>query len=135
MRLEELWLRDARVCHLCLEEVEWREASRDHIIPRYYNGSNAPSNLKLAHKACNEARSAFSIDVYSVEEYRAIRASRLGPSRPFREQSRPRSFKHVPRWRCAWCGGSNSSAVVVPIAKEALSYRLCSHCQHRNYVQ
>ena len=149
MRLLALWERDLRVCHLCQEQVALDEASRDHVIPKSARGSNAESNLRLAHKACNSFRMSHAVDAFSVEEYRAARQAALA-RQPFK---RPRAAKKrerlmwpesnyviqdggwlvavvgpaplarsIARWRCNWCGGNNVEGSNV-----------CSHCFHTTW--
>jgi 5-methylcytosine-specific restriction endonuclease McrA len=55
--------RQEGVCWLCgkaidrsLPPTDPRAASIDHILPRSRGGSDAPSNLAVAHRRCNEAR-------------------------------------------------------------------------------
>lgn len=56
--------RDKWICWLCgepvREEIVWRNKndspSLDHVIAQCDGGSNAQSNLKLAHRKCNNER-------------------------------------------------------------------------------
>ena len=53
--------RDGDNCWLCGERISknargQRRGTLDHVIPRSLGGPNSIMNLKLAHKACNEAR-------------------------------------------------------------------------------
>jgi hypothetical protein len=55
--------RDGWICHLCGEEVDRalpplhpQAASCDHLLPRSQGGTDRQSNLKLAHRICNEER-------------------------------------------------------------------------------
>ena len=54
--------RDGPNCHICGGLMNFDRPRRktgatvDHVIPRSQGGSNDISNLKLAHKRCNEAR-------------------------------------------------------------------------------
>lgn len=57
-----LFERDGNKCHLCGLPMSIYHpnhplgATIDHLIPRSQGGNNDISNLKLAHKRCNEAR-------------------------------------------------------------------------------
>lgn len=136
MRLNELWLRDARVCQLCLEDVVWAEASRDHKVPKAHKGRNNPENLHLAHVICNNFRDVRGLDAISAEAYRANRRLRLANGPVARDQIPPKMAPSVPKpaaWRCAWCGGNNYSRMERPA--EGHSYRECSHCLHRRYAE
>jgi len=56
--IEQLWERDEGICWLCEDyvDLEFDEPTRDHVIPHAQGGSDHPSNLKLAHRECNEVR-------------------------------------------------------------------------------
>jgi len=64
--IDKLGDRDGWSCHICGKPVPQRRfrrrslrgqaPTRDHVIPQREGGPNAASNLRLAHKACNEAR-------------------------------------------------------------------------------
>lgn len=45
--------RDGYVCGLCGLEVPEDDVHMDHIVPRSLGGSDALSNLQVAHSACN----------------------------------------------------------------------------------
>ncbi len=51
-----VWERDDHLCHLCGDEVQLDEASRDHLIPRAHGGPTTFENVALAHKKCNSRR-------------------------------------------------------------------------------
>lgn len=74
--LKELHKRDEGICHLCLEYVDPRLATRDHVIrlrewlKQVENMSwNNSTNIKLAHKSCNHKRGPMT-----VEEYKFMRS-------------------------------------------------------------
>lgn len=55
--------RDGWICHLCGEHVDKtlppehpRSATCDHLVPHSKGGTNRNSNLKLAHRICNQLR-------------------------------------------------------------------------------
>ena len=53
--------RDGDNCWLCGERVGkntrgQRRGTLDHVVPKKFDGPNSISNLRLAHKECNEAR-------------------------------------------------------------------------------
>jgi 5-methylcytosine-specific restriction endonuclease McrA len=54
--LDALMARDGYRCWLCGLPVTRRRASRDHVIPRSKGGKNRASNLRLAHRRCNQRR-------------------------------------------------------------------------------
>jgi hypothetical protein len=63
VRLRELGDRDAWTCWVCTGEVDPsavsgspHAASVDHVVPRARGGTNAPTNLRLAHRRCNGQR-------------------------------------------------------------------------------
>lgn len=53
---ERIAERDNHICHICKQNVKKDERSVDHIVPRAFGGTNADSNLKLAHSRCNSNR-------------------------------------------------------------------------------
>lgn len=44
------------ICALCGNEVDLKDASRDHIIPRAAGGGNGRDNIQLTHKTCNNRK-------------------------------------------------------------------------------
>lgn len=54
--LDALMVRDGYRCWLCGLPVTRRRATRDHVIPRSKGGKNRASNLRLAHRRCNQRR-------------------------------------------------------------------------------
>lgn len=55
--LLDLAKRDKWICHVCTGRVlKLSHATRDHIMPKAYGGTNARENLALAHKWCNKAK-------------------------------------------------------------------------------
>jgi len=53
--------RDGLACYYCTRPLDLKlrdpngyEVTVEHIVPRAYGGSNAMSNLALAHSICNE---------------------------------------------------------------------------------
>lgn len=57
---EALYLRDRAICGICLEKVDIRDASVDHVVPVSawdWNanplGPHVESNVQLAHLRCN----------------------------------------------------------------------------------
>jgi hypothetical protein len=69
-----IYERDQWTCQICMEAVdpdatdEWRP-TLDHIVPRSHDGSDDPSNLRLAHLWCNSVRGDLSY--YSDEDLQA----------------------------------------------------------------
>jgi len=52
-----VFARDGGVCQLCREPVRFGQLwTADHIKPSSHGGTGLLSNLRLAHKRCNEAR-------------------------------------------------------------------------------
>jgi 5-methylcytosine-specific restriction endonuclease McrA len=63
LTLEQLGERDGWRCHLCRRPVSSRlrsphprSATFDHLIPVSNAGTDAPENLRLAHRVCNTRR-------------------------------------------------------------------------------
>jgi hypothetical protein len=54
--LDRLWKRDKKICWLCGLFCPRAEATRDHVIPLAWGGTNEQANIRLAHKKCNEER-------------------------------------------------------------------------------
>ena len=57
--------RDGRLCHVCgkpvldgLPAFDPQQATLDHVVEHAAGGSNDVGNLRLAHRVCNEQRSA-----------------------------------------------------------------------------
>jgi len=55
-QLKYLINRDKRICWICVLDVDYEDASRDHLIPRSMGGPNSIWNIRLAHRACNNNR-------------------------------------------------------------------------------
>lgn len=47
------------ICAGCGNEVDLKDASRDHIIPRAAGGGNGRDNIQLMHKWCNNRKGHF----------------------------------------------------------------------------
>jgi 5-methylcytosine-specific restriction endonuclease McrA len=63
LSIDQLGERDGWRCHLCRRRVSRtmrsphpRSASFDHLIPVSHGGTDAPENLRLAHRGCNSRR-------------------------------------------------------------------------------
>lgn len=63
--LSEIAARDGRTCHLCQSAVDMTLSGNqawgptiDHLIPISKGGADAPDNVALAHRTCNERRGA-----------------------------------------------------------------------------
>jgi 5-methylcytosine-specific restriction endonuclease McrA len=64
-QLDLIYLRDGAVCQLCGEHVERADASRDHIKRIIYctkAEARSLTNMRLAHKRCNEQRDDYEDD-------------------------------------------------------------------------
>jgi 5-methylcytosine-specific restriction endonuclease McrA len=54
----QLWYRDKGICQLCRKPIRLGQLSTgDHLKPVSHGGATILSNLRLAHVACNTARS------------------------------------------------------------------------------
>lgn len=59
---ERILLRDGNLCHYCSKVMLPRDTgdqmaiSREHVVPRMYNGPNDDDNIILAHRICNNKR-------------------------------------------------------------------------------
>lgn len=51
-----IYERDQGLCGLCGDPVAYEVMELDHITPRMVGGSDAPDNLRVAHKVCNRER-------------------------------------------------------------------------------
>lgn len=48
---------DCEYCGVTMDlNSQWRHPTRDHVVPRSKGGTNAPSNLVRACRACNETK-------------------------------------------------------------------------------
>jgi 5-methylcytosine-specific restriction endonuclease McrA len=55
--LDELWERDRKTCALCGKYVKFKDATRDHRIPKSKGGPGTDDNIQLAHWRCNQKKS------------------------------------------------------------------------------
>ena len=68
VKIRYLRERDGSACHLCGRMMDFdrrhqpMSATVDHLKPRSQGGGDHPSNFKLAHKRCNEARGNMSLE-------------------------------------------------------------------------
>lgn len=60
----DLWDRDGQVCYLCNENMTYRQATIDHVIPLAKGGADNMTNYKLAHPKCNLEKGNMMLDVY-----------------------------------------------------------------------
>lgn len=64
--LQQLAKRDKWICHICTYRVErLSDATREHLIPKFYGGSNRPENIALAHTWCNKLKGS---KIFRVEQ-------------------------------------------------------------------
>ena len=71
--------RDGRVCGICRGHIsltakppDERSLSIDHKIPFHQGGTNALSNLQLAHRGCNERKGMMSPRTFNRRYERPI---------------------------------------------------------------
>lgn len=80
--------RDGHLCHVCRKPVldglpafDPQQATLDHVVEHAAGGSNDVGNLRLAHRVCNEQRSAeFGRARQSPAKRREYRARREATS-------------------------------------------------------
>jgi len=53
---EDIWQRDGGRCGICGGAVERDKVVLDHILPLACGGTHEPSNVRIAHHACNNRR-------------------------------------------------------------------------------
>ena len=51
-------------CAICNAPLSMTTASLDHIVPRKHGGTGKMTNLRLAHKSCNNRRGASMADLF-----------------------------------------------------------------------
>lgn len=51
-----VWKRSRGLCWLCKQPLARADMTIDHVVPRSKGGGNEHSNLRAAHKHCNELR-------------------------------------------------------------------------------
>ncbi len=65
--VDAIWRRTNGKCHLCHQDVVLhtygclslfggQAGSVDHLVPRYFGGTDDPYNLRIAHQSCNSRR-------------------------------------------------------------------------------
>ena len=54
--IRDLHKRDKGICHICRKYVNLRDATREHLVPKAYGGTNDRTNIALAHKWCNKVK-------------------------------------------------------------------------------
>lgn len=108
IKLSSLWERDGGMCWLCDQPVPHpdtstareMQATRDHVVPSAFGGSSNKSNLKLAHRSCNEMRGTRLIPGYETPPEQPTH----NPTRPAHSKSAGRPPRPGPdteryRWR------------------------------------
>jgi len=50
-----IYARDGGLCGFCGEHVRWEDLDLDHVVPKALGGRAVPSNLRVAHGACNRS--------------------------------------------------------------------------------
>ena len=58
IKLDDLWIRDGGICHICGKRTPRENASVDHLIPLSKSGDHSWVNVALAHRRCNSRRGA-----------------------------------------------------------------------------
>lgn len=59
---EEIYARDHGICGICGQPVLKTDYTVDHIVPLSQCGSNDITNLRVAHRHCNELKGSFMDD-------------------------------------------------------------------------
>lgn len=72
--MDVIYERDNGICHLCLNHVERKDASRDHIKPRSKGGRSKFDNFKLAHTFCNSRRGSKPVADFRAQLERELNA-------------------------------------------------------------
>lgn len=68
--LAKLAKRDKWICHICTKRVNsLADATREHVVPKHLGGTAGinSSNIKLAHRWCNEAKGK---KLFRVEQHK-----------------------------------------------------------------
>lgn len=111
--LRSLWIASGATCWLCETLVLLSEATRDHVIPRSWGGGNGLSNIRLAHRQCNEERADVDLPDEKTAEPEwgrdLVWLTRSRPRKPSRKCI-PRKYNNVAKvWEhyrgiCFECG-------------------------------
>jgi hypothetical protein len=56
VRRREVYERDAGVCHICSEQIDWDDYDMDHLTPLGMGGDHTYENVKASHRGCNRRR-------------------------------------------------------------------------------
>lgn len=51
-------------CKYCLDPLSYKQATRDHVIPRSAGGLNHRSNTVAACESCNKAKGSMPVDCF-----------------------------------------------------------------------
>lgn len=62
--VNKLWDRDGDICYLCNEQMKYREATIDHVVPLAKGGKDVMTNYKLTHPKCNLEKGNMLLEVY-----------------------------------------------------------------------
>lgn len=64
----QVWFHNAyiKILPKTLKRTIHNQASKDHVIPKRFGGTNEITNLRLACKHCNSIRSHYSFDIFST---------------------------------------------------------------------
>jgi len=66
-QLRNLYYRDRGICATCQLFVEWKDASRGHILAKANGGKGTYENLVLEHKKCNTSHGDVTVGVDELE--------------------------------------------------------------------
>jgi 5-methylcytosine-specific restriction endonuclease McrA len=55
-RREYIYTRDSGTCWLCGTKADRATFTLDHVVPKSKGGTDSRSNLKVAHRKCNNVR-------------------------------------------------------------------------------
>lgn len=111
--VDSIWRRTNGKCHLCHQQVELhtygclslfggQAGSVDHLVPRYFGGTNDPGNLRIAHQSCNSRRG-----IRDPEEVRLELA---------RRSDEPRSASQEVLRAVAFTGGGVAAGGLIALA-------------------
>ena len=68
----EVLRRDHYTCRFCGAKAPWVYLEIDHVVPRSEGGSDAPGNLQVLCKDCNEGKSATMPERWLIAETKRV---------------------------------------------------------------
>lgn len=58
------------ICYLCNKKIEsFKDASIDHVVPKFHGGKNDVTNCRIAHRSCNSKKGSKLLEELNANDF------------------------------------------------------------------